>query len=1150
MSGFPLRFAVSFAALASSAARAADLPPPKPADLVRGLREAGLSDLALEYLDQVGGGAGPDDTLVLVLERARLRVDLADQETDDVKRDEFLVAAKKGFDEFLSKAKNHPRGPEAAVSVARIDSLQGVARYTQALARFRTAGNDAAPEAARTAAATEAVAEAAKARALYLQASARFATAAKQLEAQASAATGERKKELTRELLQAELDAAINQYRLGLAFLDDIRPRGAAIQAAYRGQAANKKGAPALVGFEKLSLGDRDQPVTWVAGAWLGECYLKVDEKKKAEDTFKAIQLDHRRTNTAASRAGYRMARFFELRVKFDAARTPAENRAVATEAERWLAEFRSGRPTPETFSVRYYLARAEFDLARGAEGAARDAAKKAKRELKVLPAEVVQLYRSAEAELRKLVATENEYTERATGYRNAALRSIVGDAIKSPSEYVKFDECHMAGMVQYMKMTEAKTAAERAALVPPTLAILERARALPVPPESAREGQTAVLLLVSTYRIAGRSAEAAVLAEYAMRTARAAAGVAQFGRQALAAYLQSAAQVPANDPAGRRVDTDRALAIARYLDTAIPADPVAEEARIILGDQLNRDGRPLEAFETFARVTPNAARFAVARLQEGSIAYTLIRPLPADSAEARKRPKLAPAEKAKLYQRATTDLAAVPKPPAGGPAADALAYLRVRLQLAQLHVAAGEVRTCKMAEGILTDIRAAVPTFTALEGDEKETIVLLTEVVRIDAVFEQARQLLQAKKYKEAADRLASLVAEVAAAGPAVKPGQSPAVGQLAARLDANRVSYAVVPALNARVQEGDIAKAGELLDVLKKLGGDARRGIAAVFQVVEATRPQVAALKRAGKKDEAEKLSASVSQLVAQLAAEPKLTDGDNWNLGHAFLQLDNYPKALELLARVPKPDVAAFDNWADGRPKKGETETDDAFRKRTDTWQDNYFAVNRYRLAALDRARALRLSGDLAGCAKLLDEVMGPEMPKPKAVGKMVRTGYFAKLPEFRREAVHLLEAQATAAAPAQGTPLWVRAVTAWREMNGEYRAFLIRREPKEDQAAAELRQQKDAIRPLFFDTFYEMCRCQAAAFTSVNAGNAAGLAKGMTGVARNLLSMETANASDFNRAAHADITDLLEDYPELKKAYTAGGGKMFLTKPADE
>ena len=96
MSRIPLRLAVLAAAVALLPALGAadDLPPPTPADLVRGLRQAGLSDLALEYLDQAGKSASPDAQLLLTLERARLRVDLASQETDEVKRDELTSAAK------------------------------------------------------------------------------------------------------------------------------------------------------------------------------------------------------------------------------------------------------------------------------------------------------------------------------------------------------------------------------------------------------------------------------------------------------------------------------------------------------------------------------------------------------------------------------------------------------------------------------------------------------------------------------------------------------------------------------------------------------------------------------------------------------------------------------------------------------------------------------------------------------------------------------------------------------------------------------------------------------------------------------------------------------------------------------------------------
>ena len=53
-----------------------------------------------------------------------------------------------------------------------------------------------------------------------------------------------------------------------------------------------------------------------------------------------------------------------------------------------------------------------------------------------------------------------------------------------------------------------------------------------------------------------------------------------------------------------------------------------------------------------------------------------------------------------------------------------------------------------------------------------------------------------------------------------------------------------------------------------------------------------------------------------------------------------------------------------------------------------------------------------------------------------------------------------------------------------------------------------------------------------------------------VAANLVNMEKANAAEFPRATHASLTDLLDAHPPLKKLYVEGGGKLFLTKPADD
>lgn len=1143
MPGTPSRFAVRLSALAVAAvltvpaARAADdLDPPTPADLVRGLREAGLSDLALEYLKDASERATPDGQIVLTLERARLRVEMAELEPDEGKREAELAQARMEFDDFLKKAPRHPRGAEAAASLAQMLAVQASTQFVRAVR---------GPEAALKA-------EAAKARDLYTQAQVRFADAVNRLTTAADAATGARKKALTRELFQTKLDAAVAQYKLGTTYLTKLgqaSERGAAILVSLRGRAADKKGATALTGFDALGREDPAQPACWVARAWVFECNQQLDDRKSADDAFRALQTDHRRTNTDASRAGYRMARFLDLRYKFDKAGTPAENKAVADAAEQWLTDYR-GRATAETYSVMYYRGRALFDQAALIVAQGEEAAKSAKPpRTYTVPPDVVQMFRNSEAELRKLLAVDTEYTDRATRYRNFALRRIVGDAVKPPMQYGTFDECHMAGLVQYIKMTEADTADKRAALLPVVTGLLERARQLPVPAESAREAQTSTLMLVSVYRLTGRSAEAAVLAESALRAAVAAnsaANVAKFGRQALVAYLESAAKVPANDPAGKRADTERALAVAAAIDAKVPTDPLAEEARIIVADQLNRDGKPLEAFDTYARVTPRAARYAAAKLQQGGIAYTLIRPLPADSPEARKRPALSPDQKARLYTRATADLTSVPRPPADAPAADAQTYIRAQLQLAQLHVAAGSADTSREGEKAVDAAKAAIPTFAQLKGDDRETLLLQAELVRVDAVFEQARLLMKADKFREAADLLAKLLGD----GPAVKDGQSAEVGRLAARLDASRLSYAVVPALNARVRDGDIPKAAELLDQLKKLGGDARRGIAAVFEVVESSRPQVEAMKRANQADAAAKLNASVAQLVAKVADEKNLTAGDHVILGGSFLRLGDYAKALDVLGRVPKPDDPAFLKGEVPPPKKEENEPDDEFKKKYDAWLAKAMVQNRYRLATLDTIRAYRLSGDLAKCEALIDEVMGKEVADPKVKGRFVREGLFAKRPEHRRESFHLLEAKAQATDPAKATPVWVRAIGEWGAMKTEYQRVLVQPDPKDEVQAGVVRRQRDAARPVFFDLFYEQARCQMAAATHIGTANPKSAEAVTKNVATNLVNMEKANAAEFPRDTHAHLTDLLDANPALRKAYADAGGKMFLTKPADD
>ena len=120
------RFGALFAVLALSAAASAQ--PPDPTDLARGLRENGMPDLAVEYLDEVAAKKPSATALAVIpLEKARALLDLADGESDDGRRASLLAEAKAGFEQFLSA-----RGTQ--------DLAQHLAGRAQGLARLVLVG--------------------------------------------------------------------------------------------------------------------------------------------------------------------------------------------------------------------------------------------------------------------------------------------------------------------------------------------------------------------------------------------------------------------------------------------------------------------------------------------------------------------------------------------------------------------------------------------------------------------------------------------------------------------------------------------------------------------------------------------------------------------------------------------------------------------------------------------------------------------------------------------------------------------------------------------------------------------------------------------------------------------------------------------------
>jgi hypothetical protein len=1005
-----LLFAVGFAP-------AQDLPPPSPLDLARGLRENGMPDLALEYLTDLAGKASPEVQKVLPLERAKCRLELATAESDDTLRAALVSEAKQEFERFTRANPGHPRLPEAAVALAQLQTLDGKTQVQRARRL---------PE-------EQQAAELAKARPLFVAAGKQFAAAADGLRklADKEELDTPRYKELTQAYLQATLDQGVNLYLLADSYGADPKDRADT-------EAKLKAAKDAGLLFDGLWARYKEQPQGWLARAWAAECQRLVDERLRADTAFKALLDDATKVRTPASAAGARLARFFNLReefVKFGGAEAASNERLkVRAACQQWLKEFAGGRATWEVFAVRYYLGRACLNEGLKRENLSVEQVKAA--DPKDKPTEKVVgvkeagllLLREADAQFKILVRTENEFTERATRQRPLAVRWLVGNLDRPADQFGTFDDAYMAALVQLEAVRNATAPAERAGLIRRAIALLERANGLPVPPESVREAARAQLDLARAYLSGNRPHAAAVYAEHLARTARSASAAARAGGLALDSYSRA---VTPNEEA-RAIDRERRVSLAKYLEKAAPAEPETDAARMRLGGDLYGLGRKADAFEAFSRVSARSPALTQARLYEGVAAFELIRPLRPD--ESPRAEELPADKKASVYQRAVADLSAVPAPPnetkddpAGGltPVSD---YFNLRLQLAQLHLTQG-AKGYAAAEQAAVAAAAAAAAHPGLSADDKLKVGMQCESQRLRAVYGQAMPLYAQGKYAESAERFSALLAEVLKAGPAVKPNQPADVADLAKGLDALRISLLLVPTLNARVREGAVVKTGELLDELKKFGGDLSTSARVVQQGVAGVRPAVEALRKEGKDADADKLVTAVSAMVAKLAAEPNLPMDVRMNLGRSFRDLGQFAKAVELLAAVPAP---ANPEALKGELKPAEKETPEQAKQRD---ADNA-AAPLYRLARLELIRSHRLDKKYDEAAAVLDDALGKEAEKNQQGVKPRAGGWASRSPEFRKEAILLIEAKAAAAEGKAAFDPWNEAIANWRGWAGEY------------------------------------------------------------------------------------------------------------------
>ena len=1154
-----------------------------PLDLVRGLRDHGMADLALELLKDLEKKPGsPAEKAEIPLERARCLLEAADDEPDEGTRTSLIGEAKDGFTAFLLANPDHPRGDEAALALARLAALDAKAQLSKA----RKVELPDEGDAARGEAVKKQKAEAGLARAMFKTASDKFKTAAARIDARIkTAATPPARRALALTKYDAELAAAVNQFALADTFLHpdtaEKVARAAEIDKAresFRALDADPD-APARVGF--------------VARAWMAECEFEKNEPVVAKAANDRLLAETR----ADAEDGKRTVRFFQVRRRTIEAQSKADYEAAEKDARAWLAQYGSVRRAQgEAVAVTWYLGLTVKLLG----DAAMPTPPKAATPTTTPPLTVAARGRYVEAEklFRKVSQTDNEYAARATRQRTVVVRRLLGEADKPAAEYATFEDAQMASLIQMSKATEAEKDGGKEAEVKDRrlkiVALLERSRRLATDRDNPADVAEVLIRLIYFYQLTDQPLQAAVLGEHVARTVKSTGGKSSAaGSLGVNGYVKATGQIKTTEAGAaataRKADRDRAVRLARFLDEKFPNDAPTDAARHQLAALLNDDGKPVEAFDVLLKVRPGYAGIGSVRLFEGAVATQLLYPKDSPLPAERKRD---------VFRRAAADLEKLTlAPPDAAADADAVRlYFTARSRLALLYILQprvdpegektdpGYAKSKRVAE----DALARVPAFAALTrtgGDAKALtpdgweMKLLTEDARTKAVILEGQTLFFQRKYDEAYGVIGKVLAEMRENGPyaqaveratAVKDkpeekkdpkpddkapapkkddktpdakkdapppapkeddaplddgppdaaaGNTARLVELAGKVDKRRLEL-VVMALKLRVRQGKAEEGVEQLELLKQFGGSIEQNIPTLQQVTGEMAGQIVGLRQAGKADEAKALADGFAKLLNKLSAEPNLPPTVHLFLGQSLALVGEFGKAEEALNKIPAPAPEVM------------------LKPLAEVKDDERRAVLLRRRATLELVRVLRQSKKYAEGEAVLAAAMGTQQKQGWAFPSL----------EFRKEVAYLYEAKGADLADIKTSNTeWGKAVKEWASLVS-ITTKRMQTEPKgangEVDNAAVLRN-KNA----YYEAFFDYNRCIVKANMHLLKDNPK-LAKTFETVGKKFADLEKTAGTTMNDEVRELYWHLLADIPQLLGGYTAAGGELFLKYPGPD
>ncbi|VTU02547.1 unnamed protein product [Gemmataceae bacterium] len=1172
--------------------------PPSPLDLVGGIREAGLADLALEYLREVEPRLNTADKQVLPLERAKCLLEASEEEPDEGTRTSMVNEAKVAFDNFLSTAASHPRAAEASMALARLTSVEAKAQLNRARRMDVPARDDAGYDAAIQ----KQKAEMAKARPLFLLASKRFAEAATKMKARLDSlpATDPARAALTRETFDADLAAAINEYYLSETSL--TTGASGVVERDKFLEASRKK-------FEDLAKGPPTSRTVWIARAWMAEVLADQAKPNDAKTEFAAILAAPR----AEAEEGKRLARFFQIRREYlDALgeNNPTKLGAVEQQLKSWL--FRYGntqKPPAEVIAARYYLA---FALQRqGTITILKNPGGK-------LPDSVKTQFEAAEKLYRGLSQSDHDYTDRSAKNRMFVVRRLLGEADKPASEYANFEAAQMAALIQMAKLNDMEKVLAGAAELREAaedmpfwaglralgnvrrieddardrkvrvVALLERARELATERDNPADVTDNLIRLVYFYTNSDMPHQAAVLGEHIARTSKTTGGKAALvGLEALNGFLlamkmtaRDAQRRLAEDPsradeinaaaaAATKSDRERAIVVARLLDQKFPNDSATDSARHHLAFLLRDEGKLDQAFQAVTKIRSGYSALLAARQFEGALASALINPK-------EKEGELPKEKKKAIYRQAITDLSKVAKPSPTASKEDVQGWVACRLRLAFLYLTQNRAddETEKTAPGydralgVADELVAAIPAFSACQDKDKK---LTTDGMEFSfqandlhtrAMYLRAKSLVDDGKFDDAAGIVSAALGETSKplfddqmrgwSGGTGDPGDSDTVAKqkaqiagLAQNIDKVRRDIVMI-GFKVRCLQGKKDQAAKMLEALKAAGGGVEFNRQVLMDTAEELSAKLLALKRENKAKEAGDLGGGLALLLSEFTSVKELSPPTLLFLGDTLSTIGEWGKAVEAFGKVQPPSVdgKVIPGWAQLKPEAVPAENRAQFSKDVAT----------YRNAQLGMAKAYRGWAKFPEAEKLLKDAIGTNDKQGYAFGRL----------DFRKELAILYETKAAMLTGAAAADEWGKARKGWDTLFNITQAWVDKLTPA--MPPEDVKKYKN----FWFDAHFQKQRHRVAMKQALS-GDAAALDVMYDDVGSQIFRLEEQNRfSEIKQVPNAEgkmipvktgaeiispevwtrYCDLLEKHPKLKAAYQKAGGKFFLDRPASK